>query len=343
VKKITHFLPLIINRKHIEKGHIFLMERLKILNKINYSGNIPQWYKKNAFDGIINKNSILQYTDMLIEMMNNIVVNLVTNKKVNPKEGVKLLLCEKALNGYTSFHHILLYLIQCNKNVVLFANKNVESFKNGKCNKNYCKDLGKLLIYLLISKYNWGYIAKEFILELFTRNVKWYTKSAPLLNNIDFVGNRLGLTYKYTGISRKLVLFQIWFINNVGLLRYKNYNDKLGRTSVNMRIRLQKETKKIMILSTWNSFFKRINVAISINPNKINKELHYLLQWSVLNSHKNGYHQLYNININKIKMKSPKIMYYNPSLPGSVNTFDDIKSDDDQGFSFSISCCFIFN
>ena len=223
---ISHFLPLVINREHINRNRKELAHRLNLLNKTGLT-NVPSWYKPNYFDQQIKKNKMLGYADLLIEMMNNIVVQLVNNEEVDPKKGVKLQFCEKALIGYCSFHHILLYLCKYNNKIKTFANSMIESFNNKGHIKSYCKDLGKLLIYLMISDYDWKKIAKTFILECFTRNVKWYCNDIPKLNNIYKVHDRLSLTFKHTGTSRKLVLFQIWFLKNCGNITFKDYNDSI--------------------------------------------------------------------------------------------------------------------
>ena len=85
--------------------------------------------------------------------------------------------------------------------------------KNGHT-KRGTPDLGKLLIYLMLSRYKWADIAVPFTLEVFTRNVRWYTQSNQNLNSIGFMKTRLKNTWKQINISRNLVLFQVFLCVN---------------------------------------------------------------------------------------------------------------------------------
>src|SRR5437868_183894 len=79
-----------------------------------------------------------------------------------------------------------LYLLQ-NPEISLHANQIVLNFIKNRKNrhKNIIPDLGKFLIYLLISNYEWDDIAIPFVEESFTRKILWLIKKYPNLNNLD--------------------------------------------------------------------------------------------------------------------------------------------------------------
>ena len=263
-EKLTHFIPLIINRSHIERHHHILMNRLELLINNNYSGWKPFWYKPTIYDTNIKNNKMIKYADTIIELMNDTITKYITNKQINLKSGVDLHTCERALIGYSTYHHILLYLCKCDQNIKKFANSKIEGFKLGHTSREYCKNLGKLLIYLMISDYNWKYIAKEFILEEFTRNVRCNCNSVPKLNSTEYIQDRLRITFDLSEISRELVLTQKWFIKHCGKITYKQYNDRLGRPPVSLKYGLQNTTKHILMSDTWEDYFKGINIVTII-------------------------------------------------------------------------------
>ena len=132
---------------------------------------------KNELDNYISKNESLQLIDTLITMMNQIVVQFVMGNENTNVKKVSMVMCEKVVLGYCALHHLLLYLANKYKTVVNnFANRKVSYFinKEGGHNKNMCKDLGKFLIYLMISsQYTWSDVCSIFVKEVFTRNVRW--------------------------------------------------------------------------------------------------------------------------------------------------------------------------
>merc|ERR1719391_969973 len=75
---------------------------------------------------------------------------------------VTMTMCEKVVLGYSALHHLLLFLKQRNQvQVTWLANETVRIFAHRMRDhgKHVCKDLGKMLIYLLISDYSWRDVA----------------------------------------------------------------------------------------------------------------------------------------------------------------------------------------
>ena len=174
---MTHFLPLVMNRKHAEIADKAIHQYLKLI-KLHLGGNSNR--NQNELDKYIERNTSLQLIDILITMMNQIVVQFVMGNENMDPNNVSMVMCEKVVLGYCALHHLLLYLVSKNKKKINdFANLKVSCFiqsKDGR-NKTMCKDLGKFLIYLMISdQYSWSDVASTFIKEVFTRNVRWMVK-----------------------------------------------------------------------------------------------------------------------------------------------------------------------
>merc|ERR1719410_974257 len=132
-----------------------------------------------------------------------------------------LMLCEKAVLGFCALHHLLLYLQHKNRKLVTsFADRTVAHFvrRVATDGKRACKDLGKLLIYTMISaKYKWEYIATRFVLESFTRNVRWMVKQEQFAkyNTTKPINTRSKAAFTATSTSRRLIMFQVWFSQNM--------------------------------------------------------------------------------------------------------------------------------
>merc|ERR1719295_1786517 len=83
-------------------------------------------------------------------------------------KSITMSMCEKVVIGYSAFHHLLLYLQSKNRKLITsFADRTVALFmaKVASNGKSVCKDLGKLLIWTMISsKYRWRDIAKQYVM-----------------------------------------------------------------------------------------------------------------------------------------------------------------------------------
>ena len=112
------------------------------------------------------------------------------------------MMCERAVLGYCALHHLLLYLCSKSKSTVNnFVNRKVSYFINrdNGCTKSMCKDLGKFLIYLMISThYKWADVAEIFVREVFTRNVRWMVQEQKYkkYDTTKVVSGRLQQTFK---------------------------------------------------------------------------------------------------------------------------------------------------
>merc|ERR1719412_61044 len=221
-------------------------------------------------------------------MMNQIVVQFVMDNQST--KTVSMVMCEKVVLGYCALNHLLLLLQSKNrKTVTQYANNMVHAFINQSTHKNQCKDLGKFLIWLMLSsKYQWNDVAKLFVQEVFTRNVRWMVRDQKYshFNTTKHVSGRLQGTFEASKISRRLVMFQVWFMKNTATQTLKGYNERLGRPQTKVRNGVGSKTKFILNSTKWSDYFNELDVVL-----KDEKAIDQLLRFAVYNSKKMGYHR----------------------------------------------------
>jgi hypothetical protein len=212
---------------------------------------------------------------------------------------VSMQLCEKALLGYCSFYHLLLYLKhKHHEKVSGLCNEIAQNFARqaeGRMKKN-TPDLGKLLIYVMLSDVSWGDIAPGFLFESLTRNVKWFLQRQrisldlqSIVNNSD--KNRAKLTFALTQTSRNLIMFQVWFMRNT-LPSLLHYNRRLGRPSSKMIRKLQLRSKVILNDCTnWQQYFRALRIKFRSRTQNFNRNMFVILRRAVYKSAFNYYHE----------------------------------------------------
>jgi ubiquitin-protein ligase len=279
-KPITHFIPLVINRSNFEKGlPIFLDTLRSIFNKSN-----------------IGSQEILEFFS---SFMNNIVVELF---KVSQSGSVARHSSEKALTCYTCIHHLLLKVLSLYPKMINLVDEKIKSFMSDpdKRNKKHVPDIGKFLVYLAIHpNFTWNNIWADYLKETFIRNVRWMVTgrdSCPELLNLDLdTTNRLRYTFDHPNskTSRALIMFQVYFINNVASPKGSTHSDILekykrtyGRPTENELENLQLYCKKINQVYEWGQFFELLNI-----PKPDLNQLNQILVRSVEKSAELGYHR----------------------------------------------------
>jgi len=119
--------------------------------------------------------------------------------------------------------------------------------------------------------------------------------------------NRLRVTLEASKVSLRLVMFQVYFLNNIGRLPecsifdlLRMYNTRHGFPTMVMKRKLHLETKKILSVANWSEFFERIEVEGFSERDTVE-----LLKQAVVDSEQLGYHR-----------PSPK--FYAPSNPNNL-------------------------
>ena len=304
-EKMTHFLPLAMNRKHCEDAHDEILRHLRLVCKTYKSIEMKSYHGKeraenpNGLERAINKSESLQMVDTLVTMMNKFVVEFVTGNKDIDASEVNCVMCEKMVLGYCALHHLLLYLQSKNKKeITSFANRTIEVFKNQKngCNKWNTRDLGKVLIYLMISsKYQWSDIASRFIEESFTRRTRWFVSPKKhdgryaQFDTTKFVQGRVGASFQASATGRKLVMFQVWFLKNSMNETLHGYNQRLGRPTPAVRNGVVAKAKYIMSSLSYVDYYKDLDFNMYKSYGYASA-MDQMLRFAVWNSYCLGYH-----------------------------------------------------
>merc|ERR1712118_210976 len=131
---------------------------------------------------------------------------------------------QKALAGYMAFHHQLLMLKQRMPALSTWVEKRISDFIENEemRTKEAVPNLGEFLCLLSASdKYTWDDIALPVLNETLDRNVLWLLKAHPHLVSHSVCGeDRVRLALKASEVSRRLLMFNIWFLQNVSHLTH---------------------------------------------------------------------------------------------------------------------------
>ena len=155
--------------------------------------------------------------------------------------------------GYCTYHHILLYLIAEFPELQQYIDHKLEKFieHDSARVKLITPDLGELLVYLSVaSQVTWEKIAPSFLQEFFDRTVMWTLDyrhgnhgELAYLENSAVSEYRLDTTLETTRVSCRLLMFQVFFLRNVGKPEgstlssvLKDYNNSYGHPPVCVEI-----------------------------------------------------------------------------------------------------------
>merc|ERR1712190_648974 len=223
-----------------------------------------------------------------------------------------MVMCEKVVLGYCALHHLLLLLsskwAKNKKTITRFANNMVDSFIRKSTHKKQCRDLGKFLIWLMLSKYEWCDVARFFVQESFSRKVRWMIKKPGCkhLNTTDYVPHRLQDTLKVSKTGIRLVMFQVWFMKNAASGTLKGYNERLGRPQSRVRSEIFAKSKFILSSDKWSDYFNELDIVLN-DDNAIDQ----LLRYSVYRSKEMGYHYSNNGHPNSARQGRSREGYQN--------------------------------
>jgi len=158
---------------------------------------------------------------------------------------------------------------------------------------------------MISSEYQWADIAKQFVVESMTRNVKWMVTQNKYAhhNTTDFTSTRSKDTFEATRTSRRLIMFQIWFCHNNSSETLYSYNRRLGRPRRSVRDGIILKTKEILQCDSWGRYLSDLGVVIEDQT-----ALDQMLRFAVYNSFKKGYHSQSRSRYSKINLiPAPKI------------------------------------
>jgi len=172
-------------------------------------------------------------------------------------------LSDRFLMCYSQLHHLLVYVANRQPLWHEVANKNLKDFLQGPRNKAKFSNLGLFLPLLLLAteKFQWEEFIKAFTEELFARNVRWYANSFLQKDSMPDERKRLEMVFRKTEISRKIVMFQINFLQMVGKgnCDLQDLNSRQGQLSYDKRRKMMKRARAIVKCQTWKQYFEFCN------------------------------------------------------------------------------------
>jgi ubiquitin-protein ligase/Mg-chelatase subunit ChlD len=265
------FLPLYINSAHGRKS-LPLAEKciLELWNdKELTSKNYTTGFKTVSPDMILNA---------LIKLMNTTVVNMM--KTVEDLEAGELQLFDsiKALEGYSSVHHLLLAFVDKYPVIKDSANNKVKRFIDDPLmrDKEVTPDVGELLVCLAISDFDWDDFSPAWIQETFIRSSRWICSKHPNLLTIENCSSCVRLTQSFTATrtGKRLAMFQRFFISEVccpshlrgrkdkNRVLLQEYNNRLGYPQKGMAEKLQDHSRKVIGCTNWWDYFTLVDFCV---------------------------------------------------------------------------------
>lgn len=317
-ESLTHFLPMVMNREHSHRSSQQIEKYLLKIDRVlcppkraplsstgrrGGRGGAAASKSTRGSGSAAPHSTALRLLNCLVTMMNQIVVQFVMEsegKNTGPSpvgygswkaadRNISMRFCEKVVVGYCALHHLLLWLqARYRSEINQFVAQTMKSFMEKGTTKRLCPDLGKFLIYLMISRRTkWHDVAPRFILEVMTRNVRWMVNDRKYrqYDTTSYLRGRSAAAFTATQTSRRLVMFQVWFMRKCSAETLGSYNDRLGRPRTSFRNAVLQKTQSILDCKGWTQYFDGLGVRM-----RSEEDIDQLLCFAVGNSKENGYH-----------------------------------------------------
>jgi hypothetical protein len=217
---------------------------------------------------------------------------------------------QKALSGYMAFHHMLLALRKRYPRLRQAIEERIECFLSSEQQrvKSRVPNLGEFICLLSVSdRYDWCSVATPLLTEVFDRNVLWLLKRFPHLASLSDVGvsqERLRRTFQSSLVSMRLIMFNVWFLNNIAKAPHMHYDKASGEVCHHASCSLlryertkglplhstiealHRAVKRILAVASWHDYFEALGIE-HVPPAALCK----WLRQSVLGSLRKGYHR----------------------------------------------------
>lgn len=302
----SHWLPLAICKTHFNRSRIRICESLIGLG----TGDVAEATRSHGRQThTVSKAPPLTTCSLECldpEIILNVLPKLMNSQVVLLMEG-NVHASEKALAGYMAFHHLFLMLKRCCGALHKAVEAKVGAFvKDEKYRtKEVVPNLGEFICLLSVSdQHSWKDMAEAVLNEGFDRHMLWTFKKYPELAYMADLSSSADLTklvLKASEVSRRLYMFQVWFLHNVAqvphahphrvcrkarclISRYERTRGIPGQSTVTA---LQKTCRNFFCSSqTWNDFFN----AVDCCPME-DREVKVWLIGCARNSERKGYHK----------------------------------------------------
>lgn len=294
-RPFEHWLPVLLNADHSSRALPLAKRRLMAI------AGRPS---TEAWDPLV-------ALTVLPRLLNQMTVSLMSTAD----DSTSLHASEKALLGFTSFHHLLLRLAAdypiIRRRAMFWVGEFISS--TAKRSKMVIHDLGEFLVLLyLCPPGTWNKLACAFIEESFVRNVRWILDPShgdagtlAVMEPRDSVSEyRLERTLNAAATSRRLLMFQAFFLLRVAcpagqapdtILR--EYERRHGRPPPGTATRLQSVCRDILGPLSWRKFFNAMGVAL---PRKA--ALCNILRAAIVQSERRGYHCSASVDFAKLRI-----------------------------------------
>lgn len=280
-KPFEFFLPVLLGTDH--------SQRALPLAKTNLM-RISGYPVATAFDPMV-------VLTVLPKLLNQMTVSL-----MSADHGTSLHASEKALLGFTSFHHLLLKLASEHPVIQERAEFWVHEFTRSPARRSklVIHDLGEFLVLLYLCREGtWAKLANHFLEETFVRNVRWILDEqngdAGVLAVLELDNTstyRLDRTLQASATSIRLLMFQAFFLRQVACPAGKTatqilhqYESSNGRPPPGTAFKLQMACKENLGELSWPKFFTRMGVGVPKQHQLCNT-----LRAAVRSSEARGYH-----------------------------------------------------
>jgi len=290
-EKFEDWIPLVLNRQHGQMAKDTILRKFQELCP-------PDRFSKERGAKLRRADSLLYVMGCL---MNQMVVSIVEDKKTQSfnewddveGDAIKPTLCEKALLGYCSFHHMLLFLAEQYPEMVTLANRRVNSFlaKPGHRHKEHTRNLGIWLINLCLSEKTFEDVANCFEEEALTRSVMWTLRSDPGLTRGKFdtvqqtqsrMKKNITKYWESAAVGRRLIMFQVWFMRNVGrpngahwMEILKGYDSRMGAPDTRVQREIFGTVKRICGISEWPAYFQLLGIKSGQTVESVARRIMY--------------------------------------------------------------------
>ncbi|KAL4226827.1 hypothetical protein ACF0H5_014805 [Mactra antiquata] len=199
------------------------------------------------------------------EMVIKTIPNLMSATVVEFSKGTQHT-SDNSLNGYFALHRLFLWALQTYPTLQDIVDERLKVFIEDDANrsKSKCPHIGEWLMLLSGSwKYRWVDAADAYLSESMKRQVMWYVKDDAKLGMLDTDQNyRLDQTLQKTAVSRKLLAFQVLFLD-IAMPKgksktelIKRYDDNLGFPTADMVKMMKDSVDTINNMKTFDDWYK---------------------------------------------------------------------------------------